>query len=200
MDIKLYLIPLIAAAIGWLTNWVAVKMLFHPKTPISFLGLFKLQGVFPKRREAFAQSLGQLVSNDLISTSEVAEHFKDIAVSDQNMDFVMSKISAVLTNKLPQAVPMLAMFINPELIASILNPLREELKQMVLELSENISTEVESAIDVHKIVADKVNSFSVDKLESMINQIMRKELREIEILGGVLGFFIGCSQLVITVM
>ena len=52
-----YLLPLIAALIGWLTNLIAVKMLFHPRKSIN-LGFFSVQGVFPKRQKALAKKLG----------------------------------------------------------------------------------------------------------------------------------------------
>jgi uncharacterized membrane protein YheB (UPF0754 family) len=47
-------------------------------------------------------------------------------------------------------------------------------------------------------VREKVESFSSDKLEDMLFSIMKKEFRFIEIVGGVLGFFIGLLQLLIT--
>ncbi len=62
----IYTLPFIAAFIGWFTNYLAVKMLFHPRKPIRFLGM-TIQGIFPKRQELFAQKLGVLVSKELIS-------------------------------------------------------------------------------------------------------------------------------------
>jgi hypothetical protein len=35
----LFLLPFIAALIGWMTNYIAVKMLFHPKEPKKFIGI-----------------------------------------------------------------------------------------------------------------------------------------------------------------
>ncbi|GBL35044.1 UPF0754 membrane protein SH1116 [Filimonas sp.] len=67
----LYLIPFISAFIGWFTNWIAIKMLFHPKEEKNILGL-KIQGIFPKRQQQFAEKLGQLVSRELISFSDIA--------------------------------------------------------------------------------------------------------------------------------
>ena len=40
-----YIVPvLLSAFTGWITTWIAVKMLFHPRRPINILG-FKLQGI-----------------------------------------------------------------------------------------------------------------------------------------------------------
>jgi len=41
---QLLVMVLISGAIGWITNWVAIKMLFRPHKEINF-GLFKIQGL-----------------------------------------------------------------------------------------------------------------------------------------------------------
>ena len=57
---------------------------------------------------------------------------------------------------------------------------------------------LESQLDLEDIVSKKVAGFSSDKLESILNQIMSKEFRFVEIIGGVLGFIIGIIQVFIT--
>ena len=58
----LLLLPIIAALIGWFTNYLAVKMLFHPRLPLKIFG-FSIQGVFPKRQKQLADKLGTLVAD-----------------------------------------------------------------------------------------------------------------------------------------
>ena len=65
----LFLLPLIAALIGWMTNYIAVKMLFHPKEPKKIVGI-TFHGVFPKRQNVLAEKLGQLVADELFSISD----------------------------------------------------------------------------------------------------------------------------------
>jgi uncharacterized membrane protein YheB (UPF0754 family) len=51
---------------------------------------------------------------------------------------------------------------------------------------------------LEKIVTQKVSSFSSDKLEAILNDIMKKEFVFVEIIGGVLGFIIGLLQVLLT--
>ena len=53
MNYWLILIPLISAFIGWFTNWIAIKMLFHPKEPKKILGI-----TFPKVYTHSANPIG----------------------------------------------------------------------------------------------------------------------------------------------
>ena len=60
-DILLYAsFPLIGAIIGWCTNYLAVKMIFRPYKPISFLGL-KIHGLIPRRQSDLARSIGETI-------------------------------------------------------------------------------------------------------------------------------------------
>jgi uncharacterized membrane protein YheB (UPF0754 family) len=52
-------------------------------------------------------------------------------------------------------------------------------------------------LNVEKMVVDKVSNFSSDKLEEILNAIMSKEFRFVEIIGAVLGFMVGCIQILI---
>ena len=47
------------------------------------------------------------------------------------------------------------------------------------------------------VVEEKVAAFPVQKLESLVLQVAAKELRAIEILGGVLGIVIGLGQVLL---
>lgn len=51
----LILTPLITAGIGWLTNWVAIQMLFHPRVPMRVF-FWKWQGLTPAASNSSPQS------------------------------------------------------------------------------------------------------------------------------------------------
>jgi methionine--tRNA ligase beta chain len=91
MSIWLISIPFISAFIGWFTNWIAIKMLFHPKEPKKFL-FITFQGVFPKRQRQFAEKLGKMVSTELISFKEIEEKIVNPDNLKKLMPFVEIKI------------------------------------------------------------------------------------------------------------
>ena len=53
MNSWVWLTPFVGAFIGWLTNYVAIKMLFRPREPWYILG-FPMQGVMPRRQRDLA--------------------------------------------------------------------------------------------------------------------------------------------------
>lgn len=191
-----YLLPFIAALIGWVTNFLAIKMLFHPRKEIKILFL-SIQGIFPKRQNELADKIGDLVAKELISIDDFTSKLKD----NQNLEGVYElleiKADSFLRNKLLGSYPMLSMFINEELIGKVKGMLMEELKASIPEIIEKYTTGLESSFDVKKVVRDKVVNFSLEKLEDVLFSIMKKEFKFIEIVGAVLGFFIGLIQLLL---
>ena len=127
----LILLPIIAALIGWLTNYLAVKMLFHPRLPLQVLG-FSIQGVFPKRQKQLADKLGSLVAEELFSVKDVAEKLKELATSQESMELVGKRIEKTIREKLVKSFPMLAMFLTDEMVEKVTNLFKSELLKGVV--------------------------------------------------------------------
>lgn len=199
MNSWLLLIPLISAFIGWFTNWVAIKMLFHPKEPKKIL-FITFQGVFPKRQRQFAEKLGKLVSTELLSFREIEEKIVNPDNIKKLMPFVESKVDDFLRNKLSDAFPIISMFIGESTINQLKTVFMAELEVIFPEMIAAYMKNLESQLDLEKMVTEKVYGFSSDKMEDILNQIMTKEFKFIEVIGGILGFIIGILQVLITIL
>lgn len=192
-------IPLFSAFFHWLTIRLALKLLFHPKKPVNILG-YKLQGVFPKRQAQFANSLGQLVSEELLSFNDIASKVTSKENISRILPLVEAKIDDFLRTKLSDAMPVLSMFIGDKTISKVKKVFMDELEELFPEMMNQYMDKLQHDLDLEKIVIDKVNSFSSDKLEEILQKIMNKEFRFVEIIGGVLGFIIGVVQVVVSIV
>ena len=188
------LLPVIAAAIGWGTNHLAVRMLFHPREERRILGL-RVQGVFPKRQQVLAEKLGQLVARELFSMEDVRRHLQGDEFVAHVTKVIETKVDEFLQNNLMEAIPMAAMFLGSDMVDKIKHVLVDCLARAVPELGELFIGHLEKNMDVEAVVREKVAAFSSDKLEAMLLGIMQREFRFIEGVGAVLGFVIGLVQL-----
>lgn len=195
----IYSLPFIAAIIGWLTNYIAIKMLFHPKKPVQ-LGLFTLQGIFPKRQKKLAEKLGQIVSDELFNIQDIKEVLLNGAHQGELNKVIEEHIDHFLKNKLAASMPMLAMFMSEDMRNTIKNTLMEEIKLIMPQVIHRYVDKIEEELDIQQIVYDKVVNFSSDKLEAILFSIMSKEFKFIEIVGAALGFLIGLIQLLLISM
>lgn len=192
----IYTLPIIAAITGWVTNYVAIKMLFHPKKKIN-LYFFSIQGIFPKRQALLAERLGKIVSSELFSFKDIKERFTSTSTALEINKVLDEKLEDFMEDKLKTAMPMLAMFLNKDAKAKIKETLHSEFQNILPDILNKYSEKLEKDIDVEEIVYQKVAAFSSEKLEQILFSIMKKEFKFIEILGGILGFMIGIIQLLI---
>ena len=130
MNYWLILIPLIYAFIGWFTNWIAIKMLFHPREPKKILGV-TFHGIFPKRQKTLATNLGKLISDEFLSFNEIEQKISNPENLKQILPMVDAHIDNFLRRKLPDEMPVISMFIGDKTIA--------QLKEVFLGASANFS-------------------------------------------------------------
>ena len=76
MNIREVIIPLlISALIGYITNDIAIKMLFHPRKAY-YIGKWRIPftpGLIPKEKDRVAKSIGQVISTQLLNSEVVSE-------------------------------------------------------------------------------------------------------------------------------
>jgi len=199
MNYWLLLIPVISAFIGWVTNLIAIKMLFHPRLPVKILGI-TIQGIFPKRQEQFAVKLGKLVSEELLSFKDIEQKITDPENIKAMIPLIENHIDRFLREKLSETMPMLSMFIGDKTIDKIKEVFLGELENLFPIIMKSYLGKLQTELDLEAIVTEKVKAFSSEKLEQILYQVMSKEFTFIEIIGAILGFIIGLLQVVITVV
>ena len=195
--IQLLIIPIISAFIGWFTNWIAIKMLFHPKEPKRIFGI-TFHGIFPKRQNKFAEKLGKMISAEFLSFEDIEQKIANPQNLEKLMPMIGAHVDNFLRNKLSDEMPFLSLFIGDKTIKSLKKIFMQELETLFPQLMKSYAGHLQEELDLEKIVTEKVSAFSTDKLEDILYQIMSKEFRFVEILGGVIGFIIGIAQVLIT--
>ncbi len=91
--------PLIGALIGYITNYIAVKMLFHPYNPIKIFG-FTLPftpGIIPKRKPKLARAISNAVGNELFTEDDLAEILRSDKIKDTVSDAIYSKAEELIS-------------------------------------------------------------------------------------------------------
>ena len=190
---------LISGAIGWITNWVAIKMLFRPHKEINF-GLFKIQGLIPKRRAEIGSGIANIIQNELISVKDVISNIDREEFSkrlDSSIDKVLEKN---LKAKVKEKFPVLQMFFTDRMAKDVSNTIKDIIMENQEKIFEIFSNYAEENINFEVIISDKISNFSLNKLEEIITLLAKKELKHIEVIGAILGMLIGAVQYLITLI
>ena len=188
---------LISGFIGWITNWIAIKMLFHPRKPLRILGI-TIQGIFPKNQTQFAQKLGKLVSGEFLSFSDIEKKISEPGNIQKMMPLIEAHIDTFLKERLSEQLPMISMFIRDKTITRLKSTFMQEIESLLPPVMRSYAGQLKDDLDLEAIITQKVAHFSSDRLEELLYQIMAKEFRFVEWVGAVIGLLIGLIQVLIT--
>ena len=181
------MMPTVGAAIGWATNWVAIKMLFHPRKPV-----MGLQGLLPRRQKELAASVGDVVGNELVPTDELLKGLDGLDLTPHLGELLDQAISAKLEEV--RKIPLIGSFVTQERIAGIRDSVLRQLAEKQPVLIARFKQILKEKIDIGKIAREKLAAFDLDRLERIVNQVASKEFRAIEWWGLILGGLIGVAQ------
>ena len=187
------LFPTVGAAIGYSTNWLAVKMLFRPRKPRRILGT-EVQGVIPRRQSDLAASVARTVEEELLSKDDIQKLVTSIAESDRVRDLLHQRVDKLITDQLNSFGPLVRTFVSNDIIDSLKSKIEVEIMRFIGNMREELHHGLGEHLDIHEMVQQRIESFDLDRLEEIVFRIAKKELRHIEILGGVLGAAIGLVQ------
>ncbi len=194
---ELILMILIGTFIGWVTNYIAIKLLFRPYNEINILG-FKIQGVIPKRRSEIALNIGQTVNTQLISIKDITNTINSMELEVEIDKIVGDIVDKKIKGDFLSKNPMLKMFVSDSVIDKIKEYIKSAIEDNKGDVVNIIINKLEKEIDFEKLIMEKINEFSLEDIEKMTINIAKNELKHIEYIGAVLGAFIGTIQYLLT--
>ena len=189
---QIIMMSLVGAGIGWFTNYLAVKLIFRPLNPVRIpvIGI-EFQGLVPKRRNEIAVSIGKTVEEQLLSIEELSKHLN----TDKNRAVIVKNIRVgilrVVNDKLPTFIPA---GVKNSILYYIGDIIDKESRGFIANNMDKLIKDAVQTLNVSQLVEQKINDFDLLELESIILSLSKRELKYIELLGGVLGFFIGLFQ------
>ena len=193
----IWLTPFVGAFIGWLTNFIAIKMLFRPREPWHILG-FSLQGVMPKRQHDLALKIGEVVEQELLNPQDLLEALDGEELKAHLAAVIESRVDRFLRERLFRFDWLYANVYSREAVQKVKRALIGELVNLFPQEVEVAIKQVMEKVNIAQIVAARVEQFDFERLENLVYRVARTELLWVEYLGGVLGFLIGLLQVLFT--
>ncbi len=193
-DMTLWTIPVVAAFVGWFTNWLAIQMSFRPVRFIGIGSWLGWQGVIPRKAEKMAH----------ICVDRTLHHFGDLSLVYEKLDAqrIVQQVISQVNPRLDEYIDEIMYDVQPVLWDNLPNFLRERIYQWGRDqLPERIEALVEEfGDDLSEIVDLKVLlSRELKKHPDLMNRIFKEagavELRSVINKGAIIGGLLGAAIL-----
>ncbi|MFW5838573.1 MAG: DUF445 domain-containing protein [Bacillota bacterium] len=187
---QLIVMMLIGGFIGYLTNKIAVKMLFRPIKPRKII-FFTFQGLLPKRKSTIALSMGKTIEDAFISQEDITDTLINDVMKDEFKTVLKQELIVKIDTLIP---PMFKSMLGDNVKTMIEDFIQDEGDDLIETLMHTIQEKGIKNIDIQALVKKRIDDLDFIEFEKLVMDIVRKELRHIELVGLFLGLIIGAIQ------
>ena len=151
-------IPVIAALIGWTTNWLAIKMTFYPLEFIGKPPLLGWQGIIPsKARKMAAISVDATISK-IGTVREIFQQIDPKVLATHIVHSVEPRIEEYVDEMMLKEYPTFWENLPAAARKMVYDRVRKSTPQLVDNLVEDVSDNIEDLLDIKGMVIERLAS------------------------------------------
>ena len=168
---------LVSAAVGYITNYIAIEMLFKPYKPQKWLFLWP-QGLIPRNKHKIGEELGTQVAENLLKPQEIADELCQMVTAAVRNPNVTGKLRDAVQNLLRDNMDKITVHLIPKIEESVSAELSRHISpQNIMPLWENYLAPKLAAEDTRTLIAREIVS-SLQKKSPQLTNMLKDGLRE----------------------
>lgn len=103
-----WLIPLAGLLVGWVTNWLALNLVFRPLEPVR-VGPLRIQGLLLQHKAQVSQRFARLVADEVLNLDNLLQEIMQGPHADRSRAIIRRHLAPILDNNLVQATLQFAL-------------------------------------------------------------------------------------------
>ncbi|MDG4667745.1 DUF445 domain-containing protein [Mycobacterium sp. 236(2023)] len=189
-----WIMPAFGFAVGFISDYIALNMLFRPVQPRKFFGLFAFQGLLHAERDKITRDYAKILADDLFAPEILFDAIIKGPGSDKLFALVAREIESVMDKQTGIAGPIVALTIGTKRYRALKDRVVEltlERLPETLEEAQNYATRV---IDLENTIIDKMSQLTNEEYESILRPVFKDDEPLMIAVGAVLGGVVGEIQ------
>lgn len=186
--------PLFGGLTGWLTDWLALRMVFEPKQPTRYLCLFTWQGLFLKRRKQVAAEYGRLIAKELLTPANVINGILHGPLSDRLVELVQKHVQKMVDAQAGVAKPFVVFTVGSRRYQEMKRSIADKLVARMPETLKHVEKYATDAMDIENTLSNKMQELTAEQFEGLLRPAFQQDEWILITVGAVLGFLVGELQ------
>lgn len=189
--------PVFGLFTGWFTDWLALKMVFNPKHPTRYLGVFEWQGLFLKRRTEVSAEYGKLIAKEIVTPRNIIDAILKGPLSDRLFNMVQKQVQKIVDEQSGVAKPFVVFAVGSSKYQEMKRVVAEEIMKRLPETLKHIESYASDAMDLETTLANKMTELTVEEFEALLHPAFEQDEWILIAVGATLGFLVGEMQVFI---
>ncbi|MGB0954786.1 MAG: DUF445 domain-containing protein [Panacagrimonas sp.] len=189
-----WVIPIFGGLTGWLSDWLALKMIFEPRKPGRLFGILPWHGLFLKRRDEVAIDYGTLVADEVLTPANMIRSILSGPSSDRLYDLVQKHVKKAVDEQAGLARPLMVYRIGSRNYQDMKTTAARHIIEQAPDALKHVQAYAYEAMDLRNTLIEKCKQLSDEDFESLLRPIFKAEEWKLIAAGAVLGFMVGELQ------
>lgn len=188
------MLPIGGLLVGYLTNWLALKLIFKPQQPIK-IGFWTLQGLFLKRQKEVAATYSKIVATKILTTKNVFEAILNGKEKQLLNEIIEKNVSKAVNHSVSgfRAAVQLLMGRKAfdEMKQAISNTFQAVLPQIITATFDY----ADEALDMENTLNEKMSNLTSEAFEGFLHPVFQEDELKLILVGAILGMVAGFLQM-----
>jgi len=190
-----WVLPLGGAVIGWVANWIGIKLIFEPVFPRR-VGPFTMHGLFLRRQPEVSDVMAKIIADDVINMANVGDELLHGARSDRTRQMLETSLRPAVDNAVGFARSAVRVGMGTERYDRIRDAVATEAVEFASAFGDTEFGKQQS-VKINRFVARQMRQLRFDEFNELLRAAIKQDEWLLFVHGGVLGAFAGLAHLAI---
>ena len=191
-----WVLPIGGVVIGYVTNWVALWMIFEPVNPHR-IGPLKIQGLFIRRQPEVADVYAQIIADDIVTLENMGDELLNGPQSDRTRWMIESRLRPAVDRSVGTFRPALRIAVGTRQFDAIRESLATEAVEYTMTPLSDPDFNRQQSGEIRTLIAERMRELPPGDFQDLLRSAMREDEWLLLLHGAVLGFAAGCLHLAV---
>jgi len=191
-----WLLPILGVLIGYVTNLLAILMIFEPVEPRRILGV-RWHGLFLRRQQEVADVYAGIIADDIVTVANIGEELLHGPRSDRTRHLVETSMRPAVDNAIGPFQPAVRVAVGAREYDAIRDSVATEAVDYTLKPLRDPDFNRRQGVAVRGLVAERMRQMAPADFSEMLRTAIKEDEWLLYLHGAVLGFGAGLVHLAI---
>mmetsp|Transcript_24240 Transcript_24240/g.67150 ORF Transcript_24240/g.67150 Transcript_24240/m.67150 type:complete len:410 (+) Transcript_24240:124-1353(+) len=189
-----WVMPVFGFLVGTATNWLALKVIFSPTQPRTFLGI-TFHGIFMRRQREVSAIFARVICVEILHIKAIWNAvFQGSRMT--NFTAMLRAHTLVFTDKLVVEVePLAVAAMGSERFLQMKEDIARKVTEKIPDVIDSSYEYTQKALDMENTIRVKMAALPPEEFERVLHPAFEEDEIQLIILGGLLGAIVGALQL-----
>ena len=192
-----WVLPVLGILVGYITNLVAIHMIFEPVEPKKYLGIIPFQGLFLRRQHEAGDIYAKVIADEIVTLRNIGEELMNGPRSDRTRKMIEDALRPAVDRAVGRARPAVRVAVGAREYDAIRDSVAAEGAEFTMIPLVDEDFNREQSEKVRELISERIREMPPADFSEMLRSAMREDEWLLYLHGAVLGFAGGVAHLAV---